>query len=590
MVAGELPPREQLDVTTWSDVSSRDALDLITSSVAEMVGFEAAMVSVVRGETLFSVAVHGAAELRAAMIGLSTPLSVILGDLDRSEDWGRFKYCPPPEDGYVDPWSYVSPVERLDVDDAWDPLDMLQAPLYDDAGGLIGVLAIDLPLSGRHPDAAQRRLMERYAAQTERLLQIAVQRDGLAERLRLAEAARRVMQFATTQDELEGALDECRGALLTGFRASDVTVRTYGDGDAPDGGTVGRGATDEQSRVIRALSARCWAEQRVAVISAKDTDTLTEDEHQVLVEMMDGLGQALVLLAPLGAGKTCLGHLVLIRDDAAVAFTTEEEEGALDIARDLGSAVLAGRNQAHEQRVVAELRRLASYKTQLLSTVSHELKNPLTVIRGHLELLEGEDDVAAVADASVAAMTRATGRMSRLVDDLLELARVEDPHRQADEVPLDVRPVLRSALDETGDAAGREVTVTLEVPDRPLLVTVGHDDLDRLVVNLVSNAVKYTRRGGRVLVCAYSSVDRGVDQVVVEVQDDGIGISQEDQERLFTEFFRSSNPEATVQPGTGLGLAICSRVVARHGGRIEVDSVLGDGSTFRVFLPAVSPR
>ena len=79
---------------------------------------------------------------------------------------------------------------------------------------------------------------------------------------------------------------------------------------------------------------------------------------------------------------------MLIRKDPTVAFTPEEQDGALDIARDLGSAVLAGRNQAREQRMVTELRRLASYKTQLLSTVSHELKNPLTVIRGHLELLE----------------------------------------------------------------------------------------------------------------------------------------------------------------------------------------------------------
>ncbi len=583
MDAHELPPREQLDVTTWSDASSRDALDLIVSSVAEMVGFEAAMLSVVRGETLLSVAVHGSPELRAAMIGLSTPLAVILADFDRSEDWGRFKYAPPPVDGYVDPWSYVSPVERIDAADAWDPLDMLQAPLYDEGGILIGVLAIDIPLSRRHPDAAQRALMERYAAQAERMLQIAVERDGLAERLRLAETARRVMQFATTQDELDGALDECRGALLTGFRADDVSVRTYGDGDFPDGGTAVRGGTEEQASVIRTLARRCWAEQRVAVVSAKEPDSLGPPDHEVLTDLMSELGQGIVMLAPLGGGKTCLGHLVLIREDPTVAFTPEEEDGALDIARDLGSAVLAGRNQAREQRMLTELRRLASYKTQLLSTVSHELKNPLTVIRGHLELLDSEDDVAEVADVAMSAMTRAASRMSRLVDNLLVLAKVEDPHRLEDETPTDVRSVLQEALDGSGDAAAwSDLTVTLDVPDDPLLVTAGPDDLDRLVGNLVTNAVKYTRRGGHVAVRA-CRVGR---EVRIEVADDGIGIAPEDQEQLFTEFFRSSNPEATMLPGTGLGLAICARVVARHGGRIEVDSDLGRGSTFRVFLPA----
>ena len=584
-MADELPPREQLDVTTWSDVSSRDALGLIVASVAEMVGFEAAMVSVVRGETLFSVAVHGSPELRAAMIGLSTPLAVIQSDFDRAEDWGRFKYTPPADDGSVDAYSYISPVERLDAPDAWDPLDTLQAPLHDQDHQLIGVLAIDLPTSRRRPDATQRRLMERYAAQTERLLQIAVERDALAQRLRLAEAARKIMQFATTQDELEGALDECHGALLTGFRADAVSVRTYSDGDFPDGGTATWRYTPGQSRVVRALAARCWAERRVAVLSAELPDVLDPDDHAEVLELMAALDQGVVVLAPLGAGKTCLGHLVLIRQDPTVTFTPEEQEAALDVARDLGGAVMAGRNQVREQRVVAELRRLASYKTQLLSTVSHELKNPLTVIRGHLELLDDAAAGDAAGDPSVAAITRAAGRMSRLVDNLLVLAKVEDPHRPEGGIPTDLRPVLQNALDEAGDAARwNDLTVTCEVPDEPLLVSAGPDDLDQVVVNLVSNAVKYTRRGGAVSVRAFA-VDG---QVSLEVQDDGIGIAQEDQAQLFTEFFRSTNPEATVLPGTGLGLAICARVVARHGGRIEVDSGLGRGSTFRVLLPAAA--
>jgi len=110
------------------------------------------------------------------------------------------------------------------------------------------------------------------------------------------------------------------------------------------------------------------------------------------------------------------------------------------------------------------------------------------------------------------------------------------------------------------------------------------DELDRVCANLVSNAVKYTPEGRSVTV----SLARVGDQVVLECSDEGIGISTSDQEQLFTEFYRSSNPEAIAQPGTGLGLAIVSRIVGRHHGRIEVESSLGKGSTFRVYLPAAA--
>ncbi|MDO9494742.1 MAG: sensor histidine kinase, partial [Nocardioides sp.] len=101
--------------------------------------------------------------------------------------------------------------------------------------------------------------------------------------------------------------------------------------------------------------------------------------------------------------------------------------------------------------------------------------------------------------------------------------------------------------------------------------------------NLLSNAVKYSRPGTTVTV----SLERAGDEVVVVCQDEGIGVSEDDQARLFTEFFRSADPAARAQPGTGLGLAIVARIVERHGGSIAVESKLGVGSTFTLRLPAV---
>ena len=122
----------------------------------------------------------------------------------------------------------------------------------------------------------------------------------------------------------------------------------------------------------------------------------------------------------------------------------------------------------------------------------------------------------------------------------------------------------------------------LDAPREQVLALGDATELDRVCANLVSNAVKYTPEGGSVTV----SLTCEEDEVVLTVADEGIGISEADVARLGTEFFRSSNPAAVAQPGTGLGLAIVSRVVARHGGRMTVSSRLGEGSTFRVHLPA----
>ena len=109
------------------------------------------------------------------------------------------------------------------------------------------------------------------------------------------------------------------------------------------------------------------------------------------------------------------------------------------------------------------------------------------------------------------------------------------------------------------------------------------DELDRVCANLVSNAVKYTPEGRRRDGPPRAS---SADDVVLTCHDEGIGMSPEDVARLGTEFFRSSNPHALAQPGTGLGLAIVRRIVERHAGRLEIESELGEGSTFQVHLPA----
>jgi signal transduction histidine kinase len=230
----------------------------------------------------------------------------------------------------------------------------------------------------------------------------------------------------------------------------------------------------------------------------------------------------------------------------------------------------------------ARLQRLDAFRTQMIATISHELKNPLTAVTGHLELMSSLPDLPADGLHSMAAMKRGADRLWALTDSLLELTRLE----QSEDLPrrelVDLDAVLTGTLDQLEVVAdGEGVRIErLPVPG-PLLVLGDADELHRAFVNLVSNAVKYSERDDTVVV----SLQRVGHDVVFRCEDNGLGISEDDQHRLFTEFFRSTNEQALGRPGTGLGLAIVQHIAQRHRGRVEVSSELGVGSTFQVHLP-----
>jgi signal transduction histidine kinase len=288
-------------------------------------------------------------------------------------------------------------------------------------------------------------------------------------------------------------------------------------------------------------------------------------------------------MVPLGAGDACLGAIAFYRAEGGPRWTEAECEAAQEIGHDLGRLLSVRRALRLEHEAVEELRALDGYKSQLIATVAHELKNPIAAIRGNLELAaaELEDDVEG-AEAALEAVGRGADRIGRIVDSLLLLAAANDPHQAPRREPVELGLYVLSGVQLAVDSSRREVSeVTTDLPDEPLVLTADPDGIEQVVVNLVGNALKYTPRGRKVSVC----LRRRGDEAVLTVTDEGIGISPEDQERIFAEFFRSTDPAARRQPGTGLGLAIVDRIVDHHGGRIEVDSAVGRGSTFRVVLP-----
>ena len=252
----------------------------------------------------------------------------------------------------------------------------------------------------------------------------------------------------------------------------------------------------------------------------------------------------------------------------------------------MGRAVHRTHLYQRERELVAELQELDRYKGEMIATITHELKNPLTAIRGYVEILAEQG----VGGRGMAAIERNVTRLVNLTDDLLMLAKVSDPHRELVASPVPLVPLLTEVVEAVAVQAQRKrIHVDVVTPHGAGgvgggdgLVAVGErDELARMMINIVGNAVKYTPEGGRVSVCLEPVGDR----VAFRCTDTGLGIDAEDLGRLFDEFDRSSNPTAQAQPGSGLGLAIVRRIVDRHHAELVVDSTLGAGSTFSVLLP-----
>jgi signal transduction histidine kinase len=181
----------------------------------------------------------------------------------------------------------------------------------------------------------------------------------------------------------------------------------------------------------------------------------------------------------------------------------------------------------------------------------------------------------------VSAIGRNAARLDRLVTNLLSYSRIQDK-RELERTTVDLVEICRSTLEMLAvQATAAQVTMTLVPPDGPVKVFADAEELPRVIDNICSNAVKYTRAGGTVEVRL--GVRDGCAEVVVT--DTGLGISEGDRPHLFSAFHRSSNPDALTIPGTGLGLAISRRIAELHGGEILVSSELGVGSTFTLRVP-----
>jgi two-component system phosphate regulon sensor histidine kinase PhoR len=231
------------------------------------------------------------------------------------------------------------------------------------------------------------------------------------------------------------------------------------------------------------------------------------------------------------------------------------------------------------------MRRVEEMRVDFVANASHELRTPLATLSGFIDTLRGSarEDPAA-RERFLAIMHRQAQRMARLIDDLLSLSRIELNQHIRPDTPVELQSVLRQVIDGLQLLAQeRGVAVSL-VADAPVTVRGDRDELVRVFENLIENALKYGASGKRVEV-TLADAAQGDGEAGVVVRDYGPGIAAEHLPRLTERFYRVDAGMSRAEGGTGLGLALVKHILARHGGRLQIESHIGQGATFTASLP-----
>jgi signal transduction histidine kinase len=342
---------------------------------------------------------------------------------------------------------------------------------------------------------------------------------------------------------------------------------------------------------------------RAVLDSTVDGILLTDDEGNVqlanrpLIQMTRELGMAfegtatdrlLSVARRMKEPEAYIAAMEHLRENPEESTFNEFEEaetgrvyqGWTSAVRDDGGNSLG---RIWTMREVTQERELDRLKDEFVATVSHELRTPLTSMMGFLQMIrEGEaGELTPEQDQFLAIVYRSSERLQRLVGDLLFVARLDASGIQLQLSDVRVDEVMTEAVEAAAATARRrELDLRTEIHEVPA-IRADRERLLQLVGNLVSNAIKFTPEGGTVT----ARVHRQDGDLVIEVEDTGIGIPQAEQDRLFQRFFRSSTATAQAIPGTGLGLVISKAIAEAHGGTISVRSDAGAGTSFRVALP-----
>ena len=250
----------------------------------------------------------------------------------------------------------------------------------------------------------------------------------------------------------------------------------------------------------------------------------------------------------------------------------------------LSDITLIRQVEREQQALLARISRLEELKTEMIRMGAHDLKTPLGMIKGYLELIREQDPATPISDVQtyLEHMDRASSKIFQIVNDIFSLDRIERMAAEQTMAQVDLTALVRETAEGMSrSAADKPLTYTVSIADAPLSVCGDSVQLREAVTNLISNAIKYTPPGGTVRVRLYTETD----QIAFAVTDTGVGIPAEMQAKLFHPFYRVRTRETVKIEGTGLGLYLVKGIVERHSGSMFLQSEYGTGSTFGFRLP-----
>ncbi len=278
-----------------------------------------------------------------------------------------------------------------------------------------------------------------------------------------------------------------------------------------------------------------------------------------------------------------------LEEDGALSGYELELPGIDERWLRVNAAAVLGREGSRHGAILVfhdltRLKQLENTRQDFVANVSHELRTPLSLIKGFVEtLLEGAKNDPELSSKFLQTIEKHTDRLTYLIEDLLTISRLESGGTAMNLQPLDLRDAVAHALEDLKSKATEKAVVIENLVPPGLWARADAERLHQVFSNLIENAIKYGRQGGKV---AIGAQDTAADsQVEAWVRDDGPGIPAEARERVFERFYRIDRARSRDTGGTGLGLAIVKHIVQAHGGEVWVKSELGEGATFFLTLP-----
>lgn len=410
-----------------------------------------------------------------------------------------------------------------------------------------------------------RQLSERVS-ELEMLERIDVE---LSRSLQLSEVAEITVRYALANTNASAALL----GVVTGdpARLEILHREGYADEDMPPGAEGTRWPLD------RGIAARVMRFRKPELVA----DVAADPDY--VPSLRGGLSQ---ITLPMFSGAA-INALLLLETNREPRFRPADLVFLQRLAEHASIAI-------SNAQYYAELKRANQSKSEFVSFVAHELKNPLTSIKGYADvLITGAAGSLTEAQKSFLGTIRANAeRMNTLVSDLNDVTKLQTDNLRISLAPVDLREVVSETVrpfqKQIEDKSQR---LLIDVPVDLPFVLADHNRIIQVLTNLVSNAHKYTPPSGQIAIEAAlerPDDEQAAQRVHICVRDSGIGMSQDDLDRLFTPYFRSENPAAREQPGTGLGLTITRGIIQRHNGDVWVESTPGTGTSFHFTLPAVT--